>query len=154
MATVADAAIIARHRAEMFRDMGALEPHLYDALVAATVRFLENSMPSGEYVGWLAAPAEDPALIVAGAGVLLRRPVPPHPQAGSDTLGEGPQGLVINVFTEKPWRRQGLARLLMECLIAWAADSVETLVLHASPEGRPLYESLGFAATNEMRYRP
>jgi len=28
---------------------------------------------------------------------------------------------------------------------------VDVVVLHASPEGRPLYEALGFAATNEMR---
>jgi hypothetical protein len=26
------------------------------------------------------------------------------------------------------------------------------LVLHASDEGRPLYESMGFEPTNEMRY--
>lgn len=29
---------------------------------------------------------------------------------------------------------------------------VSHLVLHASSEGRPLYEALGFVATNEMRY--
>jgi hypothetical protein len=35
----------------------------------------------------------------------------------------------------------------------WAASSgLETLVLHASDDGRHLYERLGFVATNEMRY--
>jgi hypothetical protein len=29
---------------------------------------------------------------------------------------------------------------------------VARLVLHASDDGRALYESLGFVATNEMRY--
>ena len=32
------------------------------------------------------------------------------------------------------------------------AMPVQRLVLHASDEGRPLYEAIGFAATNEMRY--
>jgi len=41
----------------------------------------------------------------------------------------------------------------METAIAWArAHGIARLVLHASPEGRPLYEQLGFEATNEMRY--
>ena len=41
----------------------------------------------------------------------------------------------------------------MRHLLAWAAEAgVETLVLHASSEGRRIYERLGFTATNEMRY--
>jgi hypothetical protein len=104
-ATVADAPIIARHRAEMFSDMGTLPSPLYDALLAATVRYLEHRMPAGEYVGWLAMPSEMPETIVAGAGVLLRR-VPPHPHdtSGGVVLADGRQGIVLNVFTERPWR--------------------------------------------------
>jgi hypothetical protein len=30
-------------------------------------------------------------------------------------------------------------------------EGVGAVILHASPEGRALYESLGFEATNEMR---
>jgi hypothetical protein len=37
----------------------------------------------------------------------------------------------------------------------WAADEgFDQLVLHASDAGRPLYVSLGFAATNEMGWSP
>lgn len=150
-ATAADAAVIARHRAEMFADMGTLARDQYGPLVAATVRYLERAMPAGEYLGWLAAPVDQPEVVVAGAGVLVRQ-VPPHPFGNG--LAEGRQGLVMNVFTERPWRRRGLANLLMGHVLAWAAESgMETLVLHASDDGRPLYERLGFQATNEMRYR-
>jgi GNAT superfamily N-acetyltransferase len=55
--------------------------------------------------------------------------------------------------TERPWRKRGLAGLLMQRVLDWAANSgLETLVLHASDNGRRLYKRLGFIATNEMRY--
>ena len=46
----------------------------------------------------------------------------------------------------------GLARSLMAKAIEWCrANGVSTVILHASNEGRVLYESMGFAPTNEMR---
>jgi GNAT superfamily N-acetyltransferase len=154
-ATAADAAIIARHRAEMFSDMGLLPQSLYDRLMAETARYLEAALGTEEYVAWLASPLDLPQQVVAGAGILNRR-VLPHPLDvdGSTTLASGRQGIVLNVFTERPWRRRGLASLLMREVMAWAANNrLETLVLHASDEGRPVYEKIGFVATNEMRYR-
>jgi len=42
----------------------------------------------------------------------------------------------------------------MKEIIAWASKTgIDSLVLHASDEGRPLYETLGFIATTEMRFR-
>jgi GNAT superfamily N-acetyltransferase len=64
----------------------------------------------------------------------------------------GPQALILNVFTARSWRRRGVAEALMRELLAWCRDNgVESVVLHASNEGRPLYEKLGFTATNEMQ---
>jgi GNAT superfamily N-acetyltransferase len=152
-AAVAEAHVIARHRAEMFSDMGTLPRSLYDGLVEGTVRYLERAMPAGDYLGWFAVPSANPQEIVGGAGILLRR-VPPHPLKGPDAaLADGRQGLVMNVFTERSWRRRGVAELLMRHLLAWVAESgLDSLVLHASDEGRALYERLGFVATNEMRF--
>ena len=63
-ATVADAPILARHRAEMFRDMGVLPEHLLDVLVDASRRYFEEAIPSGEYVGWVAARATPASEII------------------------------------------------------------------------------------------
>src|SRR5262249_9210650 len=153
-ATVADAAVIARHRAEMFRDMGRLPPPLYPVLMSAGSRYLADALATGEDAGWVGAPGDTPGRVAAGAG-LRRRRVRPHPTGGADgvVLAEGRQGIVLNVFTERPWRRRGLARLLMEhVLVAARRRGLDSLVLHASDEGRALYEQLGFVATNEMRY--
>ena len=154
-ATAADAPVIARHRAQMFTDMGELPPALYDPLLAASTRDLEAAIRAEDYVGWLAAPRGAPRQIVAGAGMQMRRMLP-HPLRGPGgvLLAGGRQGLVLNVFTERAWRRKGLAGLLMRRVIDWAAGAgLDTLVLHASAEGRRLYERLGFAPTNEMRYQ-
>jgi len=60
---------------------------------------------------------------------------------------------VVNVYTEPEWRGRGIARALMKVLMEWAAgQGADRLVLHASDAGRPLYQSLGFEPTNEMRW--
>ena len=59
---------------------------------------------------------------------------------------------MVNVFVDPAWRRRGLARELMEAVIAWGrSEGLARLVLHASADGRPLYEELGFEPTSEMR---
>src|SRR5437773_2201439 len=107
-------------------------------------------------IGWHAHPVALPDKIVAGAGVQLRRTLP-HPvgePGGEIAIAEGRHAMVINVFTEPDWRRRGLATFLMERLIAWArAERLDRLVLHASDEGRRVYERLGFIENNEMRFR-
>jgi GNAT superfamily N-acetyltransferase len=140
--------VLARHRAEMFRDMGDVPDELYPELVDASRAWFERAVPTGEYMAWLASPAGSDE-VVAGAGVHLRTVIP-RPRARRE-VEMGPQGLIVNVFTERPWRRRGLGDRLMREL--WArANGVVSLVLHASAEGRPLYERLGFEQSNEMKY--
>jgi hypothetical protein len=43
--------------------------------------------------------------------------------------------------------------MLLKQIIDWAHDEkLDRLLLHASANGRALYERLGFVATNEMRF--
>src|SRR5262249_43077883 len=153
-ATPDDAPVIARHRAGMFRDMGQVTPEAYDALVAIAEARLRETLASGEYVAWLAlAPEGD--RVIGGAGA-QRRLAFPHPHRfddGSVGIGEGRHAIVLNVCTEPDWRRRGVAEALMGQVIRWAREErLDRLVLHASDQGRSLYERLGFAATNEMRF--
>jgi ribosomal protein S18 acetylase RimI-like enzyme len=64
----------------------------------------------------------------------------------------GPEAIVLNVYVEPAWRRRGVADALMRAVLdALAARGIQRVVLHASDEGRRLYERLGFVPTNEMR---
>jgi GNAT superfamily N-acetyltransferase len=152
LAIAADAPVLARHRAEMFRDMGELQDDHYATLAAATERDLAAWLESGDYVSFVASPSEHPGEIVAGAGIQIRKLLP-RPLPGGAGIRLGPEAIVVNVFTERAWRRRGIADQLMQHLIDWCrSHGIARLVLHASPDGRPLYERLGFEPTNEMCY--
>ena len=155
-ATAADLELISRHRARMFADMSELPPDVFDSFRAQSLEALQRMFADGKYVGWLASPKNESNKIVAGAGVQLRE-VPPHPQPDAkgkiDIVG-GRQAVIQNVYTEPEWRRRGLAALLIKRIIEWTHEQgIESLVLHASDEGREVYERLGFIATTEMRFR-
>jgi GNAT superfamily N-acetyltransferase len=150
-ATAADAMLLAEHRLSMFREMGAIQPPLEARLRDASAAYFTSAIPAGEYVGWIACPAGS-STPVAGAGVQFRSLLP-RPALSGDDLLLGREGLVLNVYTVREWRRRGVAKHLMETIIAWAREAgIVRLVLAASPEGRPLYETIGFVATREMSY--
>jgi GNAT superfamily N-acetyltransferase len=152
-ATVSDAAIIARHRVEMFRDMGQVPTDaLAMALLETSTAALGALLRDGSYVGWFAIAEND--RILAGAGAHVQSQLPRIAHNGM-AVTTAPVALVLNVYTEPDFRRMGIARALMEALLRWATPHGHDRVhLHASDAGRPLYQSLGFAPTNEMRYAP
>jgi GNAT superfamily N-acetyltransferase len=153
-ATTDDAGIIGWHRARMFQDMGLVPDELFESFQTKALDRLGSAVASGDYFGWLASERNASQKIIAGAGVIIRE-VPPFPlrhKNGKITIAEGRQGLIVNVFTEPEWRRRGLAKLLMNTIIAWSREQhLDGLVLHASDDGRDLYEQLGFVPTEEMR---
>jgi len=150
-ATAQDAGIVAWHRARMFQDMGDVSRDAFETLRAKARVRLKEWLDSGDYVGWLATSADQPEMVIGGAGVQLQ-PILPRP-VNAATVGEGRQGTVVNVFTEPQWRRRGIAGLLMKEIITWSKDEhLDRLLLHASDEGRSVYERLGFIAGNEMRF--
>ena len=144
LAGLDDARAIVDHRRSMFRDMGRGDEARLAQMSAAFEPWLLRRMESGEYLAWMAVAAD--GSIAGGAGLWLMD-WPPH------LLGSGARrGNIVNVYVRRESRRRGIARALMETALEWArANGVDCVILHASDEGRALYESLGFAPTNEMR---
>ena len=61
------------------------------------------------------------------------------------------RGYVSSVYTDPAWRRRGIARRLMDDLIAQAREmGVQRLVLWASDMGRPLYLDQGFEPSRAL----
>lgn len=143
-ATLADAAIIAHQRRQMFDALDELSDAEGDAIEAAVRSYAERAMPAGTYHSWL---VEHEGVAVAGGGIQLRT-LMPRP---GYVHGE-PEGLIVSMWTEPEHRRKGLGKLVVEAILAWGrANGVTRFTLHASKYGQPLYEQYGFTPTNEMR---
>src|SRR5512146_2158930 len=138
-----DLGAIVHHRRAMFEDMGYKEAAVLDAMEATCRPFFARALAEGWYRGWVAQDGD--GQVVAGGGILIL-PWPSHPR---DSQTRRP--MIVNVYTEPAYRRRGLARRLMVIMLDWLRrEGYGTVALHASDFGRPLYESLGFQATNEM----
>ena len=144
-ASLDDLDVLVAHRRAMFRDMGYDDEAAMDSMSERFRGWLLEHMKAGDYLAWLTCASD--GTIAAGAGLWLMD-WPPH------MIGSGRRGNILNVYTAGNFRRRGLARQLMDAAIEWCrGNGVDTVVLHASPAGRRLYEAMGFAPTNEMRIR-
>lgn len=144
LAAAEEASILARHRAAMFRDMQEVDEQGAAIIENASEDHLAALIEAREYFGFL---AEHEGVVIGGGGVWLR-PLLPRPGTPQGAM----EAYVLNVYTEPEHRRSGVARAIMEAIIDWSRERrVARVTLHASKEGRSLYEALGFEPTNEMR---
>jgi GNAT superfamily N-acetyltransferase len=145
-ATVVDAAMILHHRRSMFCDMGEGTAEELDRMAAMTGPWLAQALADGSYRGWLAE--DSSGRVIGGGGVLLC----PWPASPKDPLLR--RAIILNVYTEPEFRHRGIARRIMATILGWLKEQgFPSVSLHASDEGRHLYEELGFKATNQMRLR-
>jgi GNAT superfamily N-acetyltransferase len=145
LATPDDAEIIYQQRLAMFEDIwGPLDPDGVATMESTFIPWVRRGLADGSYRGWLAC--MDDGRVVAGGGLIINEwmthPANPDPR----------RAYIANVYTEPGYRRNGIARRIMQAIVDWCrAEEFKVVSLHASPFGRPLYESLGFEPTNEMR---
>jgi len=143
-ATPADIPVLIRHRRSMWWDMGRQDLEVLEQMDVAAREYFSAAVPDGSYRGFLAVNDKDE--VVGGGGIVI------SPWPGSFRQEKPRRAMILNMYVEKPYRRRGIARALMEAMIEWCRNEDFGYVgLHASDEGRPLYEKLGFRATNEMR---
>ena len=138
--------IILHQRRAMFRDMEEGTVEELDRMVDVARPWLSRALDDKTYHHWLALDASGE---VAGGGGVLLCSWPANPK---DPCTE--RAVILNVYTEPQFRRQGVARQIMLAILAWIeAQGFKSANLHSSREGRGLYERLGFEPTSEMRLR-
>ena len=75
-----------------------------------------------------------------GSAFLVVKEMPPNSNFPNGRIGD-----VLNVYVRPEYRRQGIAKALMELLISDAkAFELDYIELKASEDGYPLYKKLGF----------
>jgi len=133
------------HRRYMFRDMGQRDEAILDAIVCTSRPFIRQSLIDKSYLGWFAIASD--GKVAAGVGLMLNPWV-----ASPRDPNHARRPYLLNVYTYPEFRKRGLARLLTQNSIEWCRENgYRTLWLHASEQGRRVYESLGFQPTNEMK---
>ena len=144
LATLDDVPTIVHHRHAMFAEMGTGTVESRQAMNEGSEIWLRDKIACGDYLGFLVVNGAD--TVVAGAGLWLMDWIP------------GPldiqtrRAYILNVYTEPDYRGRGLARWLVTSAMDWSREhGLNTVLLHASDAGRPIYESLGFTASTEMR---
>jgi GNAT superfamily N-acetyltransferase len=139
-ATLADLETLIAFRFALFRDLGkALDAAGAAALDAAMRAYFAEELPAERFIGWLAC--DDAGTPIGSGGfVFVRRP--PQP---SDTSGR--EGYIMNMYTDPAWRGRGVASLMVRAILDFArVAGVRRVHLHASAQGRSVYERAGFVA--------
>jgi GNAT superfamily N-acetyltransferase len=150
VATIDDIPEILRQRRAMYEDMKYEDMQYRDAdklsaMVSVSASYVAKALADGSFRAWLASAR---GRVVAGGAIVIS-PWPAHPY---DL--ECRRATILNVYTYPDHRRRGIARRLMQTMIEWCrCENFAGVTLHASKDGRHLYESLGFEPSNEMRLK-
>ncbi len=138
-----DAPLLAAMRVRMFVDMGSGLEGEFTSQLDSYAAWIRQGYAEGSLEAWIVEYGES----AVGCAVLWIKRRHPDGRTGGTAVP-----YVLNVYVSPDHRRAGLARRMMEAIVAHCRErGFHAVELHASDEGRPLYESMGFAATNEMR---
>jgi len=144
-ATLEDIPTLIHMRRVIFIETMAIKNEgLLDNMDEAYLEYLRETMQSEILKGWLVETKD--GSVVAGGCVLIHH-WPPLPY--DFTLR---QAHIHSVYTKPEHRRRGLAKAILLTIIEWCRENRFRIVaLHAEPESKRLFESLGFKPTTEMR---
>jgi GNAT superfamily N-acetyltransferase len=140
-ATIDDIEQLVRLRLAMMAEIagpdgGGVDPDSGKALAEANRSYLEETMPTGEFVAYI---VESGGAMVATSGLRVYR-MAPHT---GNLRGIG--AYVLNMYTMPEWRGRGLASALLERLVEHAREAgAMSVSLRATAAGRPVYERYGF----------
>lgn len=105
------------------------------------------SAPEPALAAFVVENPDGPGLAACAVGVI-------DEHLGNPYNPDGRVGYVFNVVTDPGARRRGYSRACLEALLQWFRDQdVRVADLKASPDGEPLYTSLGFARTSDPAMR-
>ena len=136
--TKADMKILMKLRLEMLREVNGLSgEYEYDEnFILESRRYFE----SGEQTTVIASDGET-LVGCASLSYTWIMPTFSHPT--------GNRAHLMNVYTRADYRRRGISKKMVEILIDEAKENgVTEISLDATEMGRPLYESLGFKASD------
>jgi hypothetical protein len=115
---------------------GSIPPEKESSLRVSLLEYFTRSLINNSFISWLCEYEDKP---VGFSGLVIRE------QPGNFEVPNGKTGYILNMFTLKDFRKNGICRLLLEKLIDESRLlKLEKLELHATKEGESVYRQLGF----------
>ncbi|MCI4352767.1 MAG: GNAT family N-acetyltransferase [Thermoplasmata archaeon] len=143
-ASVSEGKLLVDHRHRMWEDVGGRTPKQLTAHDPVYRRWILPRVRTGEVIVLV---IESPGRGVVASGGIWFRPEQPRPGAPESTVP-----YLFSMYTEPEFRGRGLARrIVREALRLSRRRGYARVLLHAAPLGRPVYRSLGFERSWEMR---
>ena len=141
-----DVDLLAEHRKKMWLDIHPEYEKEVQATAKRTKKWIGDQLSKGNIVGLLVRTADGE---VVGSGCIWLREEQPRPTSMRLVVP-----YLMSMYTVKRFRRKGVAALIVKGALKWCKEkNYDRIVLHASKEGRSVYEGLGFEPSNEMRIR-
>ncbi|MFX1511326.1 MAG: GNAT family N-acetyltransferase [Promethearchaeota archaeon] len=141
-ATLRDLDILVQFRIELFREMGRIQTDSDElTLKNACEQYFTATIPQRKFLSWI---LEINGKIIAVSGLIfLQRP----PSVNNPS---GKEAYIMNMYTLPEWRKKGLgANLLKEIINYVRKKNISLIRLHATEEGRGIYEKNGFILPTE-----
>lgn len=147
-ATSADIENLIRLRIAFLKEVQKPETRQIDdaTLEEALRKYFTLHLSGDSFVAWLALHEDE---IVATSGLCFQQIVPGF------TLADGKVAYILNIFTLPEWRGQGLGKQIFDHILQEAKSrGYKRISLHATEDGRAIYEKCGFRLTgDEMELR-
>ncbi|GAB3519148.1 GNAT family N-acetyltransferase [Emticicia fontis] len=147
-ATLADIPELARLRVEFLKEVQNPETYLVNETQLNEIlqEFFQQHIENDEIVAWIALADGE---VVSTSGLCFSTIMPGF------TLLDGRVAYIMNIYTLPDWRKKGIGRQVFHHILEAAKErNYKRVILHATEDGRPIYEKFGFKATNdEMELR-
>lgn len=139
-ATLADVPVLLSYRRAMAKEMDRADEPAVNRMIVAEP-YLRSAIPEGRWHSWIAEPGGCGSVEIVEWVPGRQDPTPRR-------------AWIHSLYVEPAFRRRGIGRQLTETITRWCREQgFEWVYLHASEQGRPLYESLGFRPSSEMRLK-
>ena len=137
--------LIARHFYQMWMDNDVPDESIRSDWLETTLQFINNARQDLFYQAFI---AEVDGVAIGSASCQIFAGL--YPQVLVENYRK--YGYIWGVYVEPAYRRKGIAKQLTNMAIAYLKSlGCTRVILHASPSGKPVYTSLGFSESNEMR---
>ncbi|MCW6159340.1 MAG: GNAT family N-acetyltransferase [Thermoplasmatales archaeon] len=144
--TLDDLDLLVDHRLLMWKE---IHPDMADRVEQSrefTSKWIRSKVSEGSLISLIVKNSEGR---VVGSGCILIKEDQPRP--GSSQMK---YPYLLSMYTLPEYRKMGVASSIVKEAIKWSRDKgFDRISLHASDQGKSVYEKLGFQQTNEMRLK-